>query len=347
MKTKHFSVVLAVLLGTLAWGQSQAQSVYTENFTGATTTNSWYFFNGACLTAGTSTSTTSPGSVPGCATVFTNYYSQVPRTVQDPYLFGGSLGYLGSSSAPSSTQTPDAVGSGALRFTNANGNSSIGQQERGAIVSASTFDSGSGIQVTFKTVTYWGDGGGAGKDGADGMSFFLMNGSTTPTAIGATGGSLGYSCTNEAGNVPYDGLTNAYIGLGIDEFGNFLNGAHLASGYTGSNTVSGTNGDNSAYGYGYKPDRIGIRGAGSISWAALTAAYGTYQGSGLPYYPASLTTTYGSSSYSCASGTNNNNEFCWSCPTAASFPGAPSSPTGTVTGSATTCTDTVYNSVSS
>ncbi|MGC1524002.1 MAG: PilC/PilY family type IV pilus protein, partial [Steroidobacteraceae bacterium] len=356
MKTKHFSVVLAVLLGALASGQSPAQSIYTENFTGTGTSNSWYFFNGACLTAGTSTSTTSPGPVPGCATVWSNYYSS--RQDSDPYLVGGNSGYLGSSTVPSSgaTQTPDpsnpVTGSfGALRFTNG---SPYGHQERGAIVSQNTFDTGSGIQVTFKTVTYLGSGSGTGTatgyDGADGISFFLMNGNTTPTAIGATGGSLGYSCTNESGNVPYDGLTNGYIGLGIDEYGNFLNGAHLVSGYTGSNTVSGANGDNTASGYGFKADRIGLRGAGSISWAGLTAAYGTYQGAGLPYYPASLATTYGSSTYSCASGSNNNNEFCWSCPTAASYasyPGAPSTPTGTVTGSATLCTLTLYNSVSS
>jgi type IV pilus assembly protein PilY1 len=347
MNTKHLFVALAVLVGALASSPGQAQTIYTENFTDATTTNSWYFFNGACLTAGTSASTTSPGTVPGCATVWSNYYSLAQNT--DPYLVGGNLGYLGTSTAPSSgaTQTADPIGSGALRFTNGK---PYGHQERGAIVSANTFNSGSGIQVTFKTVTYWGDGGGPGGDGADGISFFLMNGNTAPTAIGATGGSLGYSCTNEAGNVPYDGLTNAYIGLGIDEYGNFLNGAHLVSGYTGSNTVNGANGDNTASGYGYKPDRIGLRGAGSISWAALTAAYGTYQGSGLPYYPASLATTFGSSTYSCASGTNNNNEFCWSCPAAtsfASYPGAPSTPTGTVTGTATTCTLTLYNSVSS
>ncbi|MGB6306141.1 MAG: PilC/PilY family type IV pilus protein [Steroidobacteraceae bacterium] len=339
MKTKHLFVVLSVFLGALASGQGQAQSIYTENFTGASTTNSWYFFNGACLTAGTSSSTTSPGTVPGCQTVWSNYYSS--RQDSDPYLVGGNSGYLGASTAPSggATQTPDPVNSGALRFTNGH---PYGHQERGAIVSANTFDTGSGIQVTFKTVTYDGDGGGAGKDGADGISFFLMNGSVTPTAIGATGGSLGYSCTNETGNVPYDGLTGGYIGLGIDEYGNFLNGTNLASGYTGTNSATG---DNTAYGYGYKPDRIGMRGAGNISWAALTAAYGSYQGSSLPYYPASLTTTYGSSTYSCASGSNSNNEFCWSCPTTyAGFPGAPSTPTGTFTNTATLCSYTLYSS---
>ncbi len=343
MNTKSLFLVLALLLTGLAAGPGSAQTIYTENFTGGTTTNQWYFFNGACLTAGTSTSTTSPGTVPGCSTVWSNYYSS--RQDSDPYLVGGSLGYLGSSSAPSSgaTQTADPLNSGALRFTNGR---SYGHQERGAIVSASTFDTGQGIQVTFKTVTYRGDSGGAGGDGADGISFFLMDGSVTPNAIGATGGSLGYSCTNQSGNVPYDGLTGGYIGLGIDEYGNFLNGANLASGYTGSNTVSGTNGDNAAYGYGYKPGRIGMRGAGNISWAALTAAYGTYQGASLPYYPSSLTTTYGSSTYSCASGTNNLNEFCWSCPTTySSYPGAPSTPNGTVTGTSALCTYTLYNSV--
>jgi type IV pilus assembly protein PilY1 len=284
MKTKNIFVVLAVLLGALASGQGLAQTIYSEDFTSAATTNSWYFFNGACLTAGTSSSTASPGTVPGCATIWSNYYKS--RNDSDPYLVGGNSGYLGTSTAPSSgsSQIPDPLGYGALRFTNGY---PYGHQERGAIVSGNTFNTGSGIQVTFKTVTYRGDSGGAGGDGADGISFFLMNGSVTPAAIGATGGSLGYSCTNESGNVPYDGLTGGYIGLGIDEYGNFLNGTNLASGYVGTNSATG---DNAAFGYGYKPDRIGIRGAGNISWTALTAAYGTYQGSGLPYYPASLTT---------------------------------------------------------
>ena len=52
-----------------------------------------------------------------------------------------------------------------------------------------------------------------------------MDGSQ-PTAIGATGGSLGYSCTNT--NMPHDGLRGWLIGLGIDEYGNFLNGKNLS-----------------------------------------------------------------------------------------------------------------------
>ena len=351
MNTKHILLFLAVLLGALASGQGQAQTIFTEDFTGAGTANSWYFFNGACLTAGTSTSTARPGKIPGCQTVWSNYYSTTPD--RDPYLLGGNSGFLGSSTAPSSgsSQTPDPVKSGALRFSNgsifnSSGSPLYGNQERGAIISATPTATGQGIQVTFKTVTYHGDSGGNGKDGADGISFFLMNGSVTPTAVGATGGSLGYSCSNSNGppqGVTYDGLTGGYLGLGIDEFGNFLNGATVTQ-VTGSG--SSTGGDNTATGYGFTPGRIGLRGAGNISWAALTAAYGTNQGSGLPYYPASLATTFSNSTYSCSSGTNSNDEFCYSCPSAASFPGAPTNATGVVTSSPSTCTDTLYNSAS-
>jgi type IV pilus assembly protein PilY1 len=340
MNTKHFFLVLAVFLGALASGQGQAQTVFTENFTDANTTNSWYFFNGACLTAGSSTSTASPGLVPGCITVLHNYYdtdhtTNSPNT--DLYLDGGNSGFLGSSTAPAtpSAQVPDPVGSGALRFTNG---APYGFGERGAILSANTVPTGQGIQVTFKTVTYNGSGsGGTNSDGADGISFFLMDGSKAP-GIGATGGSLAYSCSNS--NANYDGLNGGYVGLGIDEFGNFLNGATLMPGYTGSNVASG---DNTAFGYGFKPGRIGLRGAGSISWAALNTAYGTYQGSSLPYYPASLTTTFGNSNYSCSSGTNFNNEFCYSaCPTTrSSYPGAPSGGgTPTIGFNGTVCTYT-------
>ena len=63
----------------------------------------------------------------------------------------------------------------------------------------------------------------------------------------------------------YDGLAHGYFGLGMDEYGNFLN-----------------QGDNTASGFGYLPGRIGLRGAGSITWASLNATYPLL-------YPGSLT----------------------------------------------------------
>ncbi len=283
---------LLALCGAFGAAPSGAQTAtFSEDFTGATTTNSWYYFGGACLTAGTSGAGSNPGLVPSCTSLLSSYYSQA--TNHDPYLVGGNSGYLGGSTAPSSiaAQQPDPVGSGALRFTNGSSGTSYGHSERGAILSTSNFPTGAGIQVTFKTVTYHGDSGsgpspGGGADGADGISFFLQDGAQAP-GLGAFGGSLAYSCSNS--NTPHDGLTGGYIGLGIDEYGNFLNGSNLVSGYTGTNVATG---DNTAYGYGYKAGRIGLRGAGNISFSSLTAAYGTNPGStSLPYYPLSLATT--------------------------------------------------------
>ena len=273
MNTKLLGSALAIMLATFFSGEVRAQAAFSEMFTGTTSDNDWYFFNGACLTAGTSTSLTSPGPIPACTTVLSSYYGAGGLT--DPALVGGYNGYLGSTTAPASraAQVRDPTGNGALRFTNG---SPYGYSQSGAIVSSDTFPTGSGIQVTFKTVTYRGDSGGAGHDGADGISFYMMDGSQ-PAGIGAWGGSLAYSCSNS--NPPYNGLVGGYIGLGIDEYGNFLNGRALMPGYTGTNAASG---DNSALGYGYKPGRIGMRGAGNIAWSWLNANYPTY-------YPATLT----------------------------------------------------------
>ena len=177
MNIKHFLLNAAILAGILASAPGRTQTVYSEDFTGAATNNSWYFFSGACLTAGTSTATTSPGIVPSCKSL-SSYYTGT--TDHDPALTGGNLGYLGSESTPGSFAgvVSDPVGFGALRFTNG---APYGHNQRGAILSANTFNTGQGLQVTFKTVTYRGSTG-SGGDGADGISFFLMDGSKPPAS---------------------------------------------------------------------------------------------------------------------------------------------------------------------
>src|SRR5271166_6236709 len=310
MKTKYLATVLILLLGAGASSPSSAGTTFAaEDFTGGGNINSWYFVAGACLTAGTSSSSLSPGVIPSCNSILASYYNTAANA--DPYLLGGALGYLGSATAPGSlaSQIEDPIGQGALRFTNGSiniaGSWKYGHNERGAILSANTFPTNAGIQVTFKTITYHGDGGGAGADGADGISFFLQDGSQTP-GLGAFGGSLAYSCSNA--NPPYDGLYGGYIGLGIDEYGNFLNGTYLMPGYSGTNTATG---DNSAYGYGYKPGRIGLRGAGSVSWAALSNYYGTDPGnSAMPYYPPALATSCVNAGGTYSAATNNCINIC-------------------------------------
>ena len=238
-------LAVAALAPNYAW----SQLVISEDFTGASVSNSWTPFLGACLTAGNGS-----GSIPAC--------------VGDPYYSGQTQvgGYSGT--------LPDPVGNGALRFTNGYPY----YNQAGGIIANFTYPSNEGLDVTFKTVTYRGDSGGSGGDGADGMSFFLMDGSVDPPYdgefdVGAFGGSLGYTCSdtnNDSKTHPdgttrhYDGLVGGYLGLGIDEYGNFLN-----------------QGDNTASGFGYQPDRIGLRGAGSINWDTLHNLYSTDYPSGL------------------------------------------------------------------
>jgi len=120
------------------------------------------------------------------------------------------------------------------------------------------------------------------NDGADGMSFFLMDGSVDMTNsaidhIGSWGGSLGYSCSMT--NADYHGMVGGYLGLGIDEYGNFLNGSQNTLGVS---NFQHSYADNTASGGGQMANRIGLRGQGSIDWYWLNA---TYQN----YYPSSLT----------------------------------------------------------
>jgi type IV pilus assembly protein PilY1 len=277
MNSRIRIAALSALLASAFAAGAQAQTTFTEDFTGGATTNNWYYFLGACLTAGstsgTGTAAVTAGIIPSCQSILNSYYSQ--QQDGDPTLVGGASGTL-----------PDPAGQGALRFTNGY---PYGHGEHGAIVSATPFNAGQGVQISFKTVTYRGDSGGGGGDGADGISFYLIDATQFPAnnptisthwnGLGSWGGSLGYTCSNA--NPPYDGLAGGYIGLGIDEFGNFLNGANLMPGYTGPNTATG---DNTEYGYGYKPGRIGLRGAGAVSWPFLRDVYPSY-------YPPSVLNT--------------------------------------------------------
>ena len=55
MNRNSFTAVLGALVALVLPLAAQAQSSVAEDFTKASTTNSWYFFNGACLTAGSAT----------------------------------------------------------------------------------------------------------------------------------------------------------------------------------------------------------------------------------------------------------------------------------------------------
>ncbi|HEY1507929.1 MAG TPA: Ig-like domain-containing protein [Solirubrobacteraceae bacterium] len=159
--------------------------------------------------------------------------------------FTGTAGTLGSQwqtggNALLTAPSIDATGSGWLRLT------STGNNQFGYIINDTPFPSNNGIEVSFDYASY-------GGTGADGLAFFLYDGSTSRSsfATGPAGGSLGYASCNST-----PGLTNAYVGVGFDEWGNFAN-----SGFCGL----------SGFASGLQPNRVTVRGSATDSYRYLTS----------------------------------------------------------------------------
>jgi type IV pilus assembly protein PilY1 len=257
--TKSVMAALLVAAGS-AHAQSSASTgpvTVSDNFTLGANQQNWTTSGGACLTAGGATLptgvTAATSLIPTCSTS-----SQLGGYANSTYPNGAlASGHL------------DPGGYGALRLTNAVGNAA------GSIVWNSTFPSSSGISITFTAVSYDGNsysGGDGGHNGADGLSFFLMDAGVTPHKIGQYGGSLGYSCAQAKGG----GATGGYIGLGIDEYGNFLN--------SGDNTATGVTNTTSSGAGQFQGNRIGVRGAGVVNWQQLSSLYPSF-------YPTTLSST--------------------------------------------------------
>jgi len=130
----------------------------------------------------------------------------------------------------------DPVGDGWLRLTDTGGNIATS-----AYLDTAFNAAGAAVYASFEYATW-------GGNGADGMTFFLFDGSV-PFSVGAPGGSLGYANRNAEA-----GMAGGYIGVGIDEFGNF---SSTSEGKTG-----GLRG-------GLIPDAIAVRGSEASGWAFL------------------------------------------------------------------------------
>ena len=92
------------------------------------------------------------------------------------------------------------------------------------------------------------------NNGADGILFFLAasdptNASASPITLGPFGGHLGYSANEVEGTTQADGLTNGYLGFGLDVYGNYSNSAY-----------AGTDCDESQ---GQTPESVAVRGPGN------------------------------------------------------------------------------------
>jgi Domain of unknown function DUF11/Bacterial lectin len=173
----------------------------------------------------------------GIMTIFGQAFAQFPITqafytnTATSWTLGNGASLTGS--GPTSTD-------GWLRLTDASNNA------KGYAYYNTPFNAGLGVKMDFEYLTW-------GGTGADGFTVFLFDGATPNNQfqIGDFGGSLGYA--NGCNSTP--GLSNAYVGIAFDEFGNFSNPNDRCK-----------NG-----GPGAKPDTVSIRGPSASNYPFLTS----------------------------------------------------------------------------
>ncbi|RII89520.1 DUF11 domain-containing protein, partial [Clavibacter californiensis] len=113
----------------------------------------------------------------------------------------------------------------------------------GGVVYDNAIPATGGLDVKFDQYQY-----GTSSGGADGIGFFLTDGSVPLTAAGPSGGGLGYAQTTTAA-----GVAGGYLGVGLDAFGNFSSPTEGRG--TGCTTPSA--------GVGQRPNAIALRGPGT------------------------------------------------------------------------------------
>jgi uncharacterized repeat protein (TIGR01451 family) len=153
------------------------------------------------------------------------------RATSAPASGSSALGVCGSrTQAPPASATP-----GALQLTD-NRTSAVG----GAVYDSAIPASG-GLDIKFDQYQY-----GTSSGGADGIGFFLTDGSVPLTSAGPAGGSLGYAQTTTS-----PGVAGGYLGVGLDAYGNF------------SSPTEGRGTGCANAGVGTRPNTIALRGPGS------------------------------------------------------------------------------------
>ncbi|OAR22635.1 hypothetical protein A8W25_23800 [Streptomyces sp. ERV7] len=159
------------------------------------------------------------------------HHARAPRALSFPVHESFDNGNdVGTSTGSASYQ------SGWLRLTPAS-NSQAGSWQM-----KDSFSTSLGIVAQFTYATY----GGKTTEGkrGDGMAFFLADGSAA-TGTGAVGGSLGYACAGLTVRCTSNGVPGAFLGIGLDEFGNF------------SSSITGASGP------GTQPNKVVLRGGGN------------------------------------------------------------------------------------
>ncbi len=150
----------------------------------------------------------------------------------------------------------DSNGSGNLRLTAATGN------QEGGVFAATSVPTSEGIDATFTTYQY----GGTLFTPADGIGFTLAAvnpaNPVSPATIGQPGGGLGYSANAGSGQA---GVANAYMGIGLDVYGNFSNSSYQGTGCSNPSYI--------ATGSGKVPGQVVVRGPGNrtVGYCALSS----------------------------------------------------------------------------
>lgn len=136
----------------------------------------------------------------------------------------------------------DPINNGWLRLTN-----DLTNQKGYAYIDTS-FPSTLGVYIDFE-YKIWRSRNDNTYHGADGISLFLFDADVKEFRAGGFGGSLGY-----ANHASTPGMAGAYLGIGIDEFGNFA-----------------TRDDNKTGGVNkLQPNSITLRGTAANNWNYLT-----------------------------------------------------------------------------
>jgi len=193
-----------------------ATSIVTENVTTSFTTASLFAVGEAfdCLP---------PANAPGGVTCQCDRFGRAnlnPSTIFNAnWLLSTSSGGFG---------IPKITNPGYLRLTDNTGNNSSAATVPGIFPAA-----GNWVSVEFQNFAYNGSG-------ADGIAVTLSDYSVAPTP-GAFGGSLGY-----AQKTGINGFAGGWIGVALDEYGNYPNPTEGRIG-----------------GPGFRQDSIGVRGSGS------------------------------------------------------------------------------------
>ncbi|MEP6577900.1 DUF4347 domain-containing protein, partial [Microcoleus vaginatus GB2-A3] len=200
-------------------------------------------------------------------------------TVRGPWIYGGNNGALfnPTSGVPAANQRiPGITGGTVSGVLPALGGSTPGEGallltpavnlREAFVIYNNPIPSTDGLRVQFDFYSYGSSqqfnaqGPSISPQPGDGLGFFLIDGTVSPTRTGGYGGSLAYAPRT---NIP--GIEGGYLGIGLDEFGNFSTSTEGRSGPEPPPIPGSSIGS-------FRPDSVTVRGNQAEGYKFLTNA---------------------------------------------------------------------------